>query len=929
MSHNAPSSFQATMNSLFQPYLRRFVIIFFDDILIYSASIEEHLTDLEVAFQVLLNHQFVLKLSKCFFAQSQVEYLGHLVSHAGVQPVASKIDAIRQWPVPQTIRAVRSFLGLAGYASIAAPLVQLTTMPKFQWTVTAQIAFDHLKWALSEASVLALPDFTLPFTLETDALEYLLGHRFLIITDHRSLKELLTQAIQTPEQHTYLARLMGYDYQIIYRSGTHNQVADALSRLPETASSSMMTLSVPCLTFISELHQQLEAHPAYVAHHKAIREYPSAHPHFTITNDLVLHKKRIWLPREFAMIPTLLTEYHCTPTGGHMGIAKTLARVTENFHWPGIREDVIRHVSQCLNCQQTKYETKKSASLLCPLPVPYRPWEDLSLDFITGLPSYHGNTVILVVVDRFSKGIHLGMLPTSHTAHTVATLFMEIVGKIHGLPRSLVSDRDPLFTEVMNRVVEQYLRAFVNGKPKTWGKLLLWVEWSHNTSWNAATGATPYEITFGRQPFNFPDYLTGSSKLDAVEDMLTNRDETFKVIRKKLLKAQATMKKVADTKRREEEYQIGDWVLVKLRPRRQFLAKDLTDTRGKLAKRFFGPFKVVERIGPVTYRLQLPDTARIHPFFHYSLLKRFQGNPEFPNIEHLLQVLGRCWCNETSWEDWESLRQEYHLEDKVILQGPPDDSSSNTGDIISSKDEDVTVATTGVHQANKEYFNFCTYHGWFPKLRCLRILSLSKYKNITELPDSIGNLLHLWYLDLSYTSIESLSYETFMLYNLQTLILSNCEFLIQLPQPIGNLVNLRHLDISYTNFPEMATQLCRLQDLRTLTVFIVGKQDGLSIRDLRKFPYLLGKLSILNLQNVVNPVDAFRANLKNKEQIEELMLEWGSNPQDPQIEKDVLNNLQPSTNLKKLNIKYYGGTSFPNWIGHSSFSNIIVLNVSQ
>ena len=177
MSHNALSSFQATMNSLFQPYLRRFVIIFFDDILIYSASIEEHLTDLEVAFQVLLNHQFVLKLSKCFFAQSQVEYLGHLVSHAGVQPVASKIDAIRQWPVPQTIRAVRSFLGLAGfyrrfikgYASIAAPLVQLTTMPKFQWTVTAQIAFDHLKQALSEASVLALPDFTLPFTLETDA----------------------------------------------------------------------------------------------------------------------------------------------------------------------------------------------------------------------------------------------------------------------------------------------------------------------------------------------------------------------------------------------------------------------------------------------------------------------------------------------------------------------------------------------------------------------------------------------------------------------------------------------------------------------------------------------------------------------------------------------------------------------------------------
>ncbi|XP_068494523.1 putative disease resistance RPP13-like protein 1 [Phaseolus vulgaris] len=227
------------------------------------------------------------------------------------------------------------------------------------------------------------------------------------------------------------------------------------------------------------------------------------------------------------------------------------------------------------------------------------------------------------------------------------------------------------------------------------------------------------------------------------------------------------------------------------------------------------------------------------------------------------------------------------------------------------------------------YLTKMVSHGWLPKLRCLRILSLSKYTNITELPNSIGNLLHLRYLDLSYTSIESLPDETFMLYNLQTLILSNCESLIQLPQQIGNLINLRHLDISDTNLPEMPTQICKLQQLRTLTVFIVGRQNGLSIRDLSKFPYLQGKLSIMNLQNVVNLVDAFQANLQKKEQIEELILGWDSDPQEPQFEKDVLHNLQPSTNLKKLNIKYYGGTSFPNWIGHFSFSKIIVLTVSD
>lgn len=128
-----------------------------------------------------------------------------------------------------------------------------------------------------------------------------------------------------------------------------------------------------------------------------------------------------------------------------MGVAKTLARLTENFYWPGIRKDVKHFVAAYVDCQQTKFETKKVVGLLCSLPVPCRPWEDLSLNFIRGLPSFHGHTTILVVVDRFSKGVHLGMLPTQHSAYSVAILFMNITGKLHGMPRSLVSDRDPLF----------------------------------------------------------------------------------------------------------------------------------------------------------------------------------------------------------------------------------------------------------------------------------------------------------------------------------------------------------------------------------------------------------------------------------------------------------------------------------------------------
>lgn len=414
--------------------------------------------------------------------------------------MAAKVATVQQWPIPRSTKALRSLLGLVGfyrrfiknYATIAAPLVKVTTIDPFQWTTQAQTAFEHLKVALSTTPMLALSDYDGPFTVESDALgvgmgailsqhdhpitffskpfspkllrastyvrelcaittavkklrQYLLGSSFTIITDHRSLKELLTQVIQTPEQHMYLAKLIGYDYDIQYRFGTSNQATDALSRLPGPQSTMHMTLSVLCLTFLEELPQQLNGNDDCSRQRRAILDFSVDHPGFSVTQDLVLYKGRIWLCRDLPIITTLLNKYHATPTGGHARVTKTLARLSENFHWQGIRDDVTRFVAQWLECQLTKYEAKKAVGLLCRLSVPHRPWEDLSLDFILGLPPYQGNTMILVVVDQFSKGIHLGMLPTTHTAHMVASLFLNIVVKLHGVPWSLVSDRDLLF----------------------------------------------------------------------------------------------------------------------------------------------------------------------------------------------------------------------------------------------------------------------------------------------------------------------------------------------------------------------------------------------------------------------------------------------------------------------------------------------------
>ncbi|WJX25681.1 hypothetical protein P8452_14697 [Trifolium repens] len=214
-----------------------------------------------------------------------------------------------------------------------------------------------------------------------------------------------------------------------------------------------------------------------------------------------------------------------------------------------------------------------------------------------------------------------------------------------------------------------------------------------------------------------------------------------------------------------------------------------------------------------------------------------------------------------------------------------------------------------------------------PTVRSLRMLSLSHYKNFTMLPDSISNLLHLRYLDLSYTNIKSLPDSTCDLYYLQTLNLS-CSALTELPVDIGKLINLRHLNISGARISKMPKQIVGLENLQTLSVFVVGKQEvGLSVRELGKFPYLRGKLSIKNLHNVIDVSEVCDANLKSKEHLEELELCCAENFEDSPIDKVVLDVLQPSINLKKLTIGLYGGTSFPSWLGDSSFSNMVYLYI--
>lgn len=483
----------------------------------------------------------------------------------------------------------------------------------------------------------------------------MLGNTFHIYTDHKSLKNLLTQTIQTPEQQKWLTKLIGYNFEIHYKPGKENLVADALSRIPEASTGLCATVSSPIFPLFNQLQQFYATHPAGKQLIIQLRESSTMQRNFSYRAGILYFQERIFIPREAAIIPSLLEEYHSSPLGGHSGIKATISRLSAVFYWPGMYADVKNFINSCSICHYNKYSTQPLYGLLQPLPVPQQVWEDISMDFITNLPASSNKTVIWVVVDRLTKYAHFIALPTHFTASYLASMFLSEIHRLHGTPKTIVSDRDRIFiskfwkelfkslgttlafsssyhpqtdgqTEVLNRCLETYLRCFVSEEPQQWTRFLSLAKFWYNTSHHSAIGMTPFEALYGRAPPSLTSYVAGSSKIAAIDENLAKRSDILQLLKNNLHRAQHRMIQQVNSKRRDKEFAEGDWVYLKLQPYRQVSVHRRSSQ--KLAKRFYRPFRILHRIGPVAYELELPSTARIHPVFHVSLLKPCIKTPD-------------------------------------------------------------------------------------------------------------------------------------------------------------------------------------------------------------------------------------------------------------------------------------------------------------
>ncbi|GJZ44822.1 hypothetical protein Tco_0592418 [Tanacetum coccineum] len=647
---NAPAVFMDLMNRVCKPYLDKFVIVFIDDILVYSRNKEEHENHLRIILELLKKEKLYAKFSKCDFWISVVQFLGHVIDNQGLHVDPAKIEAVKNWASPTTPTEIRQFLGLAGYyrrfikdfSKIAKSLTELTQKnKKYIWGEKQESAFQLLKQKLCEAPILALPEGNNDFVVYCDASLQGLGavlmqREKVIAYASRQLNpheenytthdlelgavRILNQKEFNMRQRRWLKLLADYDCEIRYHPGKANIILKA-----QTEAIKEENIKAENLRGID----------------KAFEVRPDG------TRCI---KNQSWLPLFGNPRDLIMHESHKSKYSIHPGSDKMYQDLKKLYWWTNMKAIIAEYVVKCLTCSRVKAECQKPSGLLIQPEIPTWKWEKITMDFVTKLPkTSSGHDAIWVIVDRLTKSAHFIPIKETDSMETLTRLYIKEIVSRHRVPIFIISDRDSRFTsrfwqsmqsalgtqldmsttyhpetdgqsERTIQTLENMLRACVIDFGKGWERHLPLVEFSYNNSYHASIKTTPFEALYGRKCRSPVCWAkVGDVQLTGPEIIHETTEKIVK-IRQRLQAARDRQRSYANVKRKPLEFQVGDRVMLKVSPRKGVIR---FGKRGKLNPWYIGPFKILKRVGPVAYKLELPEELRnVHNTFHVSNLKK-------------------------------------------------------------------------------------------------------------------------------------------------------------------------------------------------------------------------------------------------------------------------------------------------------------------
>nr|GEY34030.1 putative reverse transcriptase domain-containing protein [Tanacetum cinerariifolium] len=659
---NIPSVFMDLMNRVCKPYLDKFVIVFIDDILIYSKSKQEHEEHLKLFLELLKKEQLYAKFSKCEFWIPKVQFLGHLIDSQGIHMDPAKIESIKDWASPKTATKIRQFLGLAGYykrfikgfSKIAKSMTKLTqNKVKFDWGDKQEAAFQIIKQKLCSAPILASEgseDFVVYCDASIKGLGAVLMQRENVIAyGSRQLKvhekNYTTHDLKlgvkelNMRQRRWLELLSDYDYEIHYHQGKANVMADALSRKerikPLRVRALVMTIGLDLLRQILEAQTEAmkpenlksEDVGGMLIENSKDQEKPKKEKLEPHADGILCLNNRSWLPCYGDLRTLIIHESHKSKYSVYPVYDKIYQDMKLLYRWPNMKADIATYVSKCLTYLKVKAEHQKPSGLL----------------------TQSGNDTIWVVVDRLTKSAHFLPMKETDPVDKLARLYLKEVVTRHGIPVSIIYDCDPRFTsnfwkafqKAMGtrldmstvyhpetdgkskrtiQTLEDMLRACLINFGNGWERHLPLVEFSYNNSYHASIKATLFEALYGqkcRSPVCWAKVrdaqLTGP-------ELIHETTEKIIQIKQRIQAAQDRQKSYADVRCKPLEFQVGNRFMLKVSPWKGFVG---FGNRVKLNPRYIGPFKVLAKVGTVPYRLELPEQlSRFHSTFYVSNLKK-------------------------------------------------------------------------------------------------------------------------------------------------------------------------------------------------------------------------------------------------------------------------------------------------------------------